>query len=121
MKKHLLTLLLTLFVAAGMAPMATAGTLCSGSNTCSLDKSDSCPYKVLTKKECHRFCEAKAAIIKEHPSLAKSKDICTLCNAIEKKDPSMKAICDKLKKSCDETQNCTDPECRKAAKKNCNS
>ena len=117
MKKHLLTLLLTLFIIAGTAPMALASTPCSGSSSCPMDKSASCPYKVLTKKECRRFCKAKSAAIAAKPSLAKSKDVCTLCNAITKEDASMKAICMKVKKSCDDTLHCTDPECMKATKK----
>lgn len=102
MKKQLLASLLSLFLVAGLAPMAAANTApcCSGASDCAMDKSPCCPYKVLTKEECHRFCKAKAAAIAKDPSLAKPENKCKLCRAIVKADPSMKPICMKLRKNC---------------------
>jgi len=102
MKKQLLASLLSLFLVAGLAPMAAASTspCCSGTSDCAMDKSPCCPYKVLTKEECHRFCKAKAAAIAKDPSLAQPENKCKLCRAIVKADPSMKPICMKLRKNC---------------------
>lgn len=82
--------------------MAAASTApcCSGASDCAMDKSPSCPDKVLTKEECNRFCKAKAAAIAKDPSLAKPENKCKLCRAIVKADPSMKPICMKLRKNC---------------------
>ncbi len=106
MKKQLLASLFSLLLVAGLAPMAASATTdnstscCPGSsNGCPMDKS-SCAYKVLTKEECQRFCQAKAAAIAADPSLAKPENKCKLCRAIVKADPSMKPICMKLRKNC---------------------
>lgn len=105
MKKQLLTSLLSLFLVAGLAPVAisasaSSSTSCSGPKDCPMDKDSSCAYKVLTKEECQRFCKAKAAAIAKDPSLAKPENKRKLCCAIVKADPSMKPICMKLKKNC---------------------
>lgn len=117
MKKNLLTSLLALFVVIGVASLSAASTpYCSGSSSCPMDQGPSCAYKVLTKKECHRFCKAKADVIAANSSLA-HKDICFVCDAIIKRDPSMESICTKVKKYCDDTHRCTDPVCKQASKK----
>jgi hypothetical protein len=64
------------------------------------NKSGSCPYKILTKEECRRVCKAKAAAIAKDPALAKRENRCKLWHAIVKADPSMKPICEKLRKQC---------------------
>lgn len=121
MKKQLLASLLSLFVVAGLAPVAISATTgsstgCAGSHDCPMDKSSSCAYKVLTKEECQRFCKAKAAAIAKDPSLAKPENRCKLCRAIVKADPSMKPICMKLRKNCRKMKkHCVDSSCDKSA------
>lgn len=114
MKKQLLASLLSLLLVGSLTPMATASTSssCSGVSNCTMDKSPSCPYKVLTKEECQRFCKAKAAAIAKDPSLAKPENRCKLCRAIIKADPSMKPICMKMRKNCRKMKkHCTTPSC----------
>ena len=122
MKKHLLASLLSLFLVAGLAPMAASmatdspTSCCPGSNGgCPLDKG-SCAYKVLTKEECQRFCQAKAAAIAKDPSLAQPENKCKLCRAIVKADPSMKPICMKLRKNCRKMKkHCMNSSCDQSA------
>lgn len=126
MKKQLLVSLFSLLLVAGLAPMATSATTdsttacCPGSsNGCPMDKGP-CAYKVLTKEECQRFCQAKAAAIAKDPSLAKPENKCKLCCAIVKADPSMKPICMKLRKNCRKMKkhcmdNCNKTSCNESS------
>lgn len=105
MKKQLLASLFSLLLLTGFAPIAFSTTsnntpCCSGPSDCPMDKSSSCAYKVLTKEECQRFCQAKAAAIAKDPSLAQPENKCKLCRSIVQQDPSMKPICMKLRKHC---------------------
>lgn len=115
MKKHLLIPFLTFLLLAGIVPVLASNTtsesssLCSGSSDCPLDKGP-CPYKILTKSECQRFCKARAAAVAVDPTLADPKNTCKLCAAIMKEDhsPSMRRICMKIRKSEYHDANCMD-------------